>query len=323
MENSLVSVIVPVYNVERYLNKCVDSIINQTYKNLEIILVNDGSKDNCLSICREYEKVDKRVKVIDKPNGGLSSARNAGLKIATGDFIFFIDSDDFIENNSINILLETQAQTNADITFIGAVAYDTNYQPMDKVVLDNKNINNYSSLDYFKKVCLRQKGTRIWGAIIKKMVIQDCVFKEGRLNEDFLFLGTLCIEKNFTICCCEYGGYGYYQRENSISHSRLGKSIIDALSNGSDLLEKANKSYPELVPYISTNLCYQARTVALLVPYKERKKYKDLLDRCKKLIKENVRNFKKLYGSKKEVVFCKMFIKMPSFTKWLYFKFKG
>ncbi|OUQ56652.1 hypothetical protein B5E58_10530, partial [Tyzzerella sp. An114] len=97
MENKKISVIVPIYNVEKYLNRCVDSIINQTYKNLEIILVDDGSPDNCGKICDEYAKKDNRIKVVHKENGGVSSARNVGLNIATGDYIGFVDGDDWID----------------------------------------------------------------------------------------------------------------------------------------------------------------------------------------------------------------------------------
>ncbi|HEY8803664.1 MAG TPA: glycosyltransferase, partial [Clostridium sp.] len=99
MQNPLISIIVPIYKVEVYIRNCVDSILNQTYKNLEIILVDDGSPDNCGNICEEYSSKDKRIKVIHKKNGGLSSARNAGLDIASGEYIGFIDSDDWIEGD--------------------------------------------------------------------------------------------------------------------------------------------------------------------------------------------------------------------------------
>ena len=104
------------YSVEKYLNKCVDSIINQTYQNLEIILVNDGSPDNCGSICEEYALKDQRIKLINKENGGLSDARNFGLDIATGDYICFIDSDDYIDNYYIEKLLYNIIETNSDIS---------------------------------------------------------------------------------------------------------------------------------------------------------------------------------------------------------------
>ena len=104
MKNELISVIVPVYNVEKYLNKCIQSIVSQTYKNLEIILVDDGSPDNCPKMCDDWAAADSRIKVIHKQNGGLSSARNAALDIAVGDYLFFIDSDDYAEPDMVEFL---------------------------------------------------------------------------------------------------------------------------------------------------------------------------------------------------------------------------
>lgn len=106
MNKSLVSVIVPVYKVEKYLDKCVESIVEQTYKNLEIILVDDGSPDNCPSMCDSWAQKDSRIKVIHKENGGVSSARNSALDAAAGDYICFVDSDDFIEPNAVGYMLE-------------------------------------------------------------------------------------------------------------------------------------------------------------------------------------------------------------------------
>ena len=100
MYGNLVSVIVPIYNVEKYLEKCIESIVNQTYKNLEIILVDDGSPDNCPAICDEWAQKDSRIKVIHKKNGGLSSARNAGLEVSNGEYISFVDSDDWLDENT-------------------------------------------------------------------------------------------------------------------------------------------------------------------------------------------------------------------------------
>ena len=112
----MISVIVPIYGVEKFLPNCIDSILKQTYTDLEIILVDDGSKDNCPAICDEYAKKDNRIKVIHKENGGLSSARNAGLKIAFGQYVSFIDADDFISPNFYEILLENLLKNNADIS---------------------------------------------------------------------------------------------------------------------------------------------------------------------------------------------------------------
>ena len=114
-----ISVIVPVYNVEQYLERCVDSIINQTYKNLEIILVNDGSTDNSGKLCDELAKRDDRIRVIHKENGGLSDARNTGIEEAEADLIGFIDSDDYIDENMYELLIDNLRETNADLSMCG------------------------------------------------------------------------------------------------------------------------------------------------------------------------------------------------------------
>ena len=111
----LISIVIPVYKVEKYLERCILSIINQNYSNLEIILVDDGSPDDCGLICDNWAKIDNRIRVIHKENGGLSDARNAGIKIATGEFITFIDSDDYVLDNYIEYLLELIFKYNADI----------------------------------------------------------------------------------------------------------------------------------------------------------------------------------------------------------------
>lgn len=118
-----ISVIVPVYNVEKYLSQCLDSIIHQTYKNLEIILVDDGSTDSSGLICDNYSQKDKRIKIIHKCQGGLSDARNAGLKIATGEYISFIDSDDFIDKNMYSILINNTQKYNSDIVWFNYYNY--------------------------------------------------------------------------------------------------------------------------------------------------------------------------------------------------------
>ena len=114
-EEKLISVIIPVYNVEKYLRRCIDSVINQTYKNLEIIIVDDGSTDNSSNICDEYTNKDSRVKVVHKENGGLSSARNVGIELAKGDLIAFVDSDDYIELEMYEKLKENMDKYDSDI----------------------------------------------------------------------------------------------------------------------------------------------------------------------------------------------------------------
>ena len=142
-----ISIIVPIYKVEKYLNRCVDSIINQSWQNLEIILVNDGSPDNSGIICDEYTKKDHRVRVIHKTNGGISDARNAGIEIATGDYIGFVDSDDFIHSEMFRDLYERMRKHNADIVQCSyRIAVDDKF--IDPGEADNeKVINNLEALN--------------------------------------------------------------------------------------------------------------------------------------------------------------------------------
>lgn len=183
---NLVSVIIPIYNVEKYLPKCLDSVINQTYKNLEIILVDDGSPDNSGKICDEYAKKDKRIKVIHKNNGGVSSARNVGLSETNGNWIAFIDSDDWIEINYIEILINVAIRNNSDIVICG----------YNRVVGDNSEALNCDNTvrQYNKKKFLLYCLTPQTGfgfchmKIIKKDIIKDIKFSENlTVGEDALF----------------------------------------------------------------------------------------------------------------------------------------
>ena len=182
MENKI-SIIVPIYNAEKTINRCVDSLIGQTYKNIEIILVNDGSKDNSLLKCRQYESVDSRIKVIDKVNGGVSSARNAGLDIAKGDFIMFCDSDDWVEPDWCEQLLTNYKD---GCLVMCGYYYRTNSDETKKIVCEAK---EYHKTDFFK---FSHNGvfapwSKIYSTdIIKKYHIR---FQQGiSLGEDKLFV---------------------------------------------------------------------------------------------------------------------------------------
>ena len=159
----LISVIIPVYNVEKYLNKCVDSIVNQTYKNLEIILVDDGSPDNCPQMCDDWSEKDGRIRVIHKMNGGLSSARNAGIDIMQGQYVMFIDSDDYIELNAVEIMLSNIDKYSCDVCICNNSHVDKDYNIID--INDNKNavlkdetvMQEFHRKELFDPICATNK----------------------------------------------------------------------------------------------------------------------------------------------------------------------
>lgn len=179
MNTPLITIIIPVYNVEQYLHRCVDSVLNQTYSNLKVILVDDGSPDNCPEICDEYEMKDKRVVVIHKENGGLSSARNAALDFEHGgEFLFFLDSDDFLHLRAIEILCAMQQDTGADMIQCQYIHGSNNEFP--KIELHNLyNIYDNYSIFYSKEMTIR-----VWGSLYKTSIWDNIRAPEGYINED-------------------------------------------------------------------------------------------------------------------------------------------
>lgn len=316
----MISIIVPIYNTQKYLWKCVDSIIDQTYADLEIILVNDGSTDDSLSICRDYVQKDQRIKIVDKNNGGLSSARNAGLDAATGEFISFIDSDDYLELDAFAHLIEVQEKTKADIVRMNACHVDQNYNCLSTKIESFEHIETLSASDFIKKICLRERGCSVCGALFKTEIFSKIRFKEGRLNEDFLFWGNAVIDGVFhDIVLTSYCGYNYYTRTSSITHQPgLKQSLVDAVQNCCDLKCKTVSRYPELVPYIAFNLVYQIRTALLCMSLQDYSSYRILTVSYKKLIKDNLSFFANLNSSWKDMKFCEAYIKAPFFTILLY-----
>lgn len=226
--NELVSVIVPVYNVEDYLKKCVNSIINQTYTNLEIILVDDGSPDNCGKICDEYLNIDSRIRVIHKKNGGLSSARNAGLDIAKGKYISFIDSDDYIKENFIEALKTSIRDAEIAICGItnvledGEVCLDIEESPIkDERLSSLEALKKLATPNYFYYVTACNK-------LYLRSLFDDIRFEEGKINEDEYIVHKL-FEKSNKIVTISDKLYFYLQRDSSITHSLFKIGKLDAV----------------------------------------------------------------------------------------------
>lgn len=237
-EKKLISVMVPVYNVAPYITNCLESLIHQTYTNLEIILVDDGSTDNSLEICQEYAKKDKRIKVIHKENGGLSTARNAGLDVATGDYYSFVDSDDYISTRFYEIMLNVALEHSADI-----VECDYNKIPFEDVTPENKEnfldikenrqvsiINNEESLlELFSDdLHLYIKTVVSWSKLYKKETYNNIRFPVGKLNEDE-FTTYRVLYNCKSIATIDDVLYGYIKRPNSIMSATLSLKRLDVL----------------------------------------------------------------------------------------------
>lgn len=235
----LVSVIVPVYKVEQYLHKCIDSILVQTYKNLEIILVDDGSPDNCGRICDEYALYDERVKVIHKVNGGLSDARNAGLDVCTGEYIAFVDSDDWIDEDYIATFME-YAALNTIVCCGYKMVYDNN---TDIYNIDtNREMTSLEAIEMvqkrylsiFKEMNEKYKksiySNVVWNKLYPKEVFCNLRFPTGKVYEDaYICFETILKCKKFI--AVNNVTYNYLIRDSSISHNKNSKDIIDFIES--------------------------------------------------------------------------------------------
>ena len=211
--------IVPIYHVEKYLHRCIDSIIGQTYKNLEIILVDDGSGDACVSICDEYARKDSRIVVIHKENGGLSDARNKGIEVAKGEYLAFVDSDDYIHRDMFTILMDSLLQTDSDVSMCSyKYVYDGKPDENDEsfgsdlpidLMDGHKAHNRYYSGD--KKLEL----TVAWNKLYKRELFTELRYPKGKIFEDE-FTTYKALYKCSKICFVDLPLYYYLQRKDSI-----------------------------------------------------------------------------------------------------------
>lgn len=225
----LISVIVPVYNVEKYLEKCLDSILAQTLSDIEIIVIDDGSTDRSAEICDTYAQRDGRIKVLHKKNGGLSSARNAGLDIATGKYIALVDSDDWIADNMFEVLYDSIKEYKADIAQCECIKMKND----DTIVNPNLRIKKptiHSAKEILER--LHDKGcityTVVWNKLYKAELFQGLRFPHGKYHEDEFFSYRM-IHRAKRIVCCSNKLYFYRQRANSITGRKFNLTRLDAI----------------------------------------------------------------------------------------------
>ena len=247
MNQDLISIIVPIYNVEQYLEKCIESILNQTYQNLEIILVEDGSSDRCGKICDEYAQKDKRIKVIHKENGGLSDARNVGIKSATGTLIGFVDSDDYIAENMYEMLYNDLKKYDADIAICDFQKVAENENILADLIPQKEEAVRI--LDKKDALYLLIEGNEIktaaWNKLYKTCLFIDIEYPKGRVIEDRATTYRL-FDKANTIVMNKKVGYFYVQREESIYHQVNPILLTDWIQANNERYEDLSRNYPEL-----------------------------------------------------------------------------
>lgn len=229
----LISIIVPIYNVEKYLKECIDGILKQTYTNIEIILVDDGSPDNCGKICDNYKQVDKRIKVIHKNNGGLSEARNYGIKEATGDFLLFVDSDDFIAENTCEVLINNIQKYNADIAICNFYYIFKNKRTIINKMSTEKEIQVLEKNNIIREYFLNYSVDLnvAWNKLYKKDIFKGknaILFPLGKLHEDTYIMYKIYYNLN-RLVRINKPFYYYRQRKNSIVGTFSKKNVEDIM----------------------------------------------------------------------------------------------
>lgn len=290
-----ISVIVPIYKVEKYLKKCIDSILEQTYSNLEIILVDDGSPDNCPNICDEYAKKDSRIIVIHKKNGGLSDARNFGIEKATGKYIAFIDSDDYITCDYIEYLYKLIVDNNGDVSIVLPQIF---YDDQDNVMIKNKKerINVYDSKTALLTMLYQKEfDTSAWGKLYKTEFFGDIKFPVGKLYEDISTIYKTFLKSNI-IVYSNQKKYFYLKRKDSI----MGRSFKE---KDMDYIYQAESMYNN-VKNIDSEIEIAARCRLINANFSILKKIiikKENNKSVKEKIKYNIKKLRKNVLSNKNV----------------------
>ncbi|PWM78597.1 MAG: glycosyl transferase family 2 [Phascolarctobacterium sp.] len=293
-DNELLSVIVPVYNVEKYLKKCIESLLNQTYKNLEIILVDDGSTDSSGEICDEYAAMDNRIKVIHKENGGLSSARNAGIDISTGNYIGFVDGDDYIAEDMYEYLYKNRV-------YEGIVACgisDVNKFSIQKGFcdIDIKSFNNIKALEAYidlqiqvynyRKKTKHNLTSSFCNKLFDRNLWKDIRFPVGYINEDNMIIIKLFMSAN-SVKSLPEAKYYYVQHLGSITQQKFNKNSFDLIKSRIVQEEQIKEYYADLLmkcKVLTLLACDNTCVKLSSITEKERKKYNDEIASIKKII---------------------------------------
>lgn len=274
MEQPLISVIVPVYKVEPYLDKCISSIVNQTYANLEIILVDDGSPDNCPAMCDAWAEKDGRIRVIHKTNGGLSDARNAGMAVATGELMTFVDSDDWIAPDMYEHLYQCLAEDNSDIAVCGVQMVWEDKTPSRMLTREGNCVLNQEEAmrAIIEESWLKQP---VWYKIYKTELVRDILFPKGKYHED-VFWSYQAVGRAKKVSISDHMGYYYLQRGGSIMGAGYSLKRLDAVEAKAQRCTYIHEQFPALLPLVVKDLwfacIYQGQLAIRALDATERKK---------------------------------------------------
>lgn len=314
-----ISIIVPVYKVESYIRKCLDSIVGQTYQNLQIILVDDGSPDNCGKICDEYAARDSRIEVIHQENGGVSAARNAGLRLATGDYIGWVDSDDWIEPDMYEYLLENALKYQADIVVCSRVEHYRD-KTLFKGWRNLEVLNTEEALELLLKNDVLQNYLcdKLW----RRELFENIVFPVGKTFEDIAVMHRLFIKAGCVVCLPE-AKYNYLQRFGSIVGDISLENRVNHYLAAKERYDEIAMDWPQF-EYLLEAQCVASAvnvwTVYLRNSEDERKRLKEVIDEIALFAGEH---YKKSLQYMKLGLAGRLVVRLTPYAKWWAFALAG
>ena len=276
---ALISVIVPVYKVEPYLDRCVQSIVNQSYRNMEIILVDDGSTDACPAMCDAWAVKEPRIRVIHKENGGLSEARNAGMAVATGEYISYIDSDDWIAPEMLERLVAAMERDDSDIAACTVEMVWADGTPSRLLTVKKNRVLEGQDADkaLLEESLLKQP---VWYKLYRRFIAEDLPFPVGKFHED-VFWSYQAVRRARRVSVIDYVGYFYFQRQGSIMGEGYSLKRLDAIEAKIEQVEYYSRNgsvLADLAKIKLSNACiYHGQMALKHLPKEERKKALSLL----------------------------------------------
>lgn len=286
MGNALISIIIPVYNAAGYLERSLGSVRAQTYTNLEIITVDDGSKDDSLKMLNSFALSDSRIKVISKENGGSSSARNAGLREATGEYIGFIDADDYIEPDMYeNLAKVLDEDPNADVSQIQSCEEDENGEKIKAFGEGFLAYEEFTGREFFRALLIHQGDSSFCTKLFRREFFEGFSFSEGRLNEDFELLVNMS-EKMNLLKVCKKPGYHIILRGQSNTRGDYKQSFYEnVMENADRMLALTAKNYPEFKEEAAHFYLMQAMWFLLHIPVSEMNRGNELYTKVYKKVR--------------------------------------
>lgn len=289
MDNDLISIIIPVYNVKPYLNRCILSIVHQTYTNLEIILIDDGSTDGSGEICKQWEKRDKRIRCIHQENAGISAARNTGINVAHGDFLGFVDSDDYVEEDMFEYLLTNKSPGGITICgfFVESKDLTEFRSPGGRMLNAKEAVTTYLQDELNCRLTPKplSMGSYVWNRLFDRVLFSKIRFPVGKKYEDAAVVCELFLS-SVVIKTCPECKYHYVQRDDSITHlEKISCDLIVARNNQLTQVKALGEIFEAQVEKLLICEYYSIFKHIIRLPKEEQEKNREIKRECLRYVK--------------------------------------